>query len=510
MSDNVLSKIRACGANFKNAILRPLAVDGLSKTVEVTVITEKAFTQEDKTKVYNVIRRAVPEYFSLNLQINKLTPDCEMVRRKIFDGVCAYSKAVFATLGESDVCVEKSENGFNYTVAALKGIAPEDLCEKVNAYLKDSFCGEFCGKLVFSEKNIVDIEVEETADEPEFVIPVRMFSINNFEFLEGDKIQKTAVYLADLNLVHGEVVLCGEITELRERSYTNKNGLEKVYYNFTLNDKTASVTVTYFPRLKTLEKIKTLKVGDSIVCTGLNEDFNGNLRYTAKILDRGGVPENFVPEKRVSKPVPLHYKTVRPQPYIDLEQTDIFIEKTVPECLKSETFVVFDLETTGLNSSPVAGTMDKIIEIGAFKIENGEIKESFSTFINPQKKLSEEIISLTGITEEMIKDAPTYEEVMPDFYKFCAGCVLVGHNAANFDFKFIDYYCTALGYIPERKIIDTIPLSQELLFLSNYKLNTIADKFNISFNHHRAIDDALATAKIFIELIRIKKSLPKY
>ena len=109
----------------------------------------------------------------------------------------------------------------------------------------------------------------------------------------------------------------------------------------------------------------------------------------------------------------------------------------------------------------------------------------------------------------MVEDAPTDEKVMPDFFKFCQGSYLVGHNAAGFDFKFVDYYCSQLGYHLERKIFDTIPLSQELLFLSNYKLNTVADHFGITFNHHRAADDALVTAKIFIELIKIKKSLPK-
>ncbi|MDE5728938.1 MAG: PolC-type DNA polymerase III, partial [Clostridia bacterium] len=150
-----------------------------------------------------------------------------------------------------------------------------------------------------------------------------------------------------------------------------------------------------------------------------------------------------------------------------------------------------------------------IIEIGAFKIIGGEIAESFTTFINPGRKLSEEIINLTGITEEMVKDAPSYEEAMPDFYKFCAGSILVGHNVVGFDFKFVDYYWQRLGYNFPRKLIDTIPLSQELLYLSNYKLNTVAERFQITFNHHRAIDDALTTAKIFIELIKMKKSLPK-
>ena len=124
--------------------------------------------------------------------------------------------------------------------------------------------------------------------------------------------------------------------------------------------------------------------------------------------------------------------------------------------------------------------------------------------------LEQRIVELTGITDEMVKSAPSYRDVLPDFVKFCDGSVLVGHNAAGFDFKFIDYYCCELGYAVDNRVIDTLFLSQKLLRLSNNKLNTVADHFGITFNHHRAEDDALATAKIFIELIKIKKSLPDY
>ena len=86
--------------------------------------------------------------------------------------------------------------------------------------------------------------------------------------------------------------------------------------------------------------------------------------------------------------------------------------------------------------------------------------------------------------------------------------MLVGHNAVGFDYKFINFYCSELGFQIDFKVIDTLFLAQKLLRLSNNKLNTIADHFGIKFNHHRAEADALATAKIFIELIKIKKSLP--
>ena len=177
-----------------------------------------------------------------------------------------------------------------------------------------------------------------------------------------------------------------------------------------------------------------------------------------------------------------------------------------------DTFVVFDLETTGLCTTPVAGEMDGIIEIGAYKVIDGEIREKFSTFVNPERAvpLEDRIVELTGITQEMVNSAPSYKDVLPDFVKFADGSVLVGHNAAGFDIKFIDFYCRELGYDVSSRVIDTLFLSQKLLRLSNNKLNTVAEHFGVTFNHHRAEDDALATAKIFIELIKLKKSFPDY
>ncbi|MDE6075276.1 MAG: ribonuclease H-like domain-containing protein, partial [Clostridia bacterium] len=341
-----------------------------------------------------------------------------------------------------------------------------------------------------------------------YEIAPRTFEIADFALLEGTATPKTAVYIADLNFVSESVVICGTITYIREKPITSSSGKEKLMYYFTVNDTTASTRVGYFARQKSLDKIKQLKVGDNIVLTCKTELYNGEVRTTANYIDYGSIPSGFVPEKRASKPVPKYYETVFPEPFMDYTQSNLFVDTKLPDCLKNNTFVVFDLETTGLNSSPAGGVMDRIIEIGAYKVIDGEIKESFTTFVNPQRKLSAEIINLTGIDQKTVDGAPTYEKVMPDFFKFIDGCYLVGHNAANFDYKFIDYYCSQCGYVPERKLFDTIPLAQGLLRLSNYKLNTVADHFGITFNHHRASDDALVTAKIFIELIKIKKSLP--
>ena len=509
MTENILAEIRSASPNLKRAIMRPPVVYKAHRLVTVSLITDAAFTEEDKAAALGVIRKYVPAYFDCKIEISKLAPDCEMVKRKVFEGVAACAKALYSTLSEDDISVEKMDNGFKFTVKTAPAFSGGDVCKKVSNYLESCFCGEFSGECITVSSKLDNLEIDEKPEEIEFEMPIREFAIEDFEIFEGDKIRKTATYIADLNFAAEEVVICGAVDDLRERSYIGKNGQERKYLSLVINDGTASGYVTYFIRQKNAEKIKRLKVGDSVVCTGANEEYKGNLRFTAKTIDFGRPPRGFVPEKRPSKPVPMYYHFVSPQPFNDVEQTDFLTEYSIPACLKAHEFVVFDLETTGLNTSPASGNMDKIIEIGAFKVQNGEIKQSFTTFINPERRLSDEIVSLTGITEEMIVGAPTYEQVMPDFYKFCNGCILVGHNVAGFDFKFVDHYCSRLGYTLERKIIDTIPLSQELLRLSNYKLNTVADHFNIKFNHHRAIDDALTTAKIFIELIKLKKSLPK-
>lgn len=508
MIDELLKGIRT-RENFSRAIITSVVLEKDRNLVTVCLVTDKAYTEDDRTFAVTRIKSYVPDYFDFELKISKLSPDCGMVKSKIYEGLCENFKYMSAMVSEDDISVKKTENGFEYEIKLISSLPQNGITDEINLYLKRHFCGEFFGVCVKSDKDISDLQVEEEHENIEFELPIRYFDIADFSCLEGSEKHKKAVYMSDINFESDNVVVCGQIDDIRERTYTNKKNIEKTMYSFYLSDTTATMRATYFPRMKSIDKIKKLKVGDSIVCTGKTELYNGIIRYTANTIDFGKVPKNFVPEKRPSKPVNEYYSKVTPTPFSDFSQTDMFSDTSVPKCLLGKSFVVFDLETTGLNSSPSSGNMDRIIEIAAYKIVDGCITEQFSTFLNPERKLSDEIVHLTGITEDMLKSAPTYEEALPDFYKFCYGSILVGHNVAGFDFKFVEYYCAKLGYILERKIMDTLPLSQELLFLSNYKLNTVADKFGIEFNHHRATDDAYVTAKIFLELIKIKKSLPK-
>ncbi len=160
-------------------------------------------------------------------------------------------------------------------------------------------------------------------------------------------------------------------------------------------------------------------------------------------------------------------------------------------------FVVFDIETTGFGAE-----RDRIIEIGAVKVENGKITDRYSTFVNPKVPIPPRIEELTGIKDSMVMDSPEIDVILPEFLAFCEGCTLVAHNA-SFDTGFIRANAERLGLPYDFTVVDTVGLARALLpGLSRFKLDTVARELGVSLeNHHRAVDDAKATADIFVKFL---------
>lgn len=165
--------------------------------------------------------------------------------------------------------------------------------------------------------------------------------------------------------------------------------------------------------------------------------------------------------------------------------------------LKQSTFVVVDLETTGLSPK-----FAKITEIGAIKIVNGKMVEQFHTLINPEVKIPKKIVETTGITDEMVKDKPTYEEVLPHFYRFIEGAVVVCHNV-NFDWnRFLMFYFKRLGFDPINDVLDTVKLFKALHpKMKTANLEAMSQTLGVPLdNHHRALSDAMVTGYCFLKL----------
>ena len=178
--------------------------------------------------------------------------------------------------------------------------------------------------------------------------------------------------------------------------------------------------------------------------------------------------------------------------------------------LNNKSFVVIDIETTGLNSNPDYGEVNHIIEVGAVKIEQGKITEKFSSFCACPISLPDEIVKLTGISGEDLAKAPNIKQVVCELNKFCKDCEIVGHNV-SFDLGFLNYYGAKYKKSFKDAYMDTVAMSRKVLKnkVKNFRLATVAEYFKIKFKGHRALNDALVTAKIFLKLTDLQEKQEK-
>ena len=173
----------------------------------------------------------------------------------------------------------------------------------------------------------------------------------------------------------------------------------------------------------------------------------------------------------------------------------------LPKSYKDQTYIVFDIETTGLSPQKEA-----ITEIGAVKLMDGEVVDTFSKLVNPNQSIPQKITEITGITDDMVKDAPSIEQILPLFLEFCGKNPVVAHNA-SFDVSFIKAAAERLEITFDNPVIDTVGLSKELFPNENkHNLEAVCRRMEVSLtNHHRALDDAQATAEAFVKMRRIKE-----
>ena len=163
-----------------------------------------------------------------------------------------------------------------------------------------------------------------------------------------------------------------------------------------------------------------------------------------------------------------------------------------------EDYICLDLETTGLNPKT-----DKIIEIGAVKVRNGEIIDSFETFVAPERKLEQRIVELTGITDEMLENAPSKEEVIPKFIQFAGEDILLGHSVL-FDYSFMKRAAVNCKLTFERQGIDTLKIARKFLpELESRSLGFLCSHYQIAHNAHRAMADAIATVTLYKKLCEL-------
>ena len=355
------------------------------------------------------------------------------------------------------------------------------------------------------------------------------------EFAEDEK----ADYIKDKNKPEEQIVVCGKIQSIQEKVIkrkpktikneeivepsqndevdqsseineekdvrTDETKYQRKLYKFTLADFTGEMACVFFSNKENQAKIEKLDVGSVVVLRGNLEldEYSGGNTLKVKDIAYCSIPEGLKEYVEYRKEKPF-YEFVEPEKIITYSQDNLlnFAEvKQVPKFLQNKTFVCYDFETTGLHY--VNG--DRIIEIGAVKIENGKITEKFMSFIDPEKHIPEEASAISGIVDSDVKGAPTADKVLQDFYKWTRGAIIIGYNNINFDNIFLIGQGKDARWNFDNETDDVYRWAQKYVRgAKNYRLKTIADKLGVTLdNAHRAVYDALATAEVFIKIHEI-------
>lgn len=393
-----------------------------------------------------------------------------------------------------------------------------------------------------AENTTVEIEVREG----KFATPQIIQS--SIRPLYGRSIRGKMIPISSISGDSGRIVVWGDVFDIEKK--VTKSG-DKNIFTIDITDYTGSTTAKVFNSIKESAVIDNIKKGDTIVVQGDVEydKYAGELVVNARSI--GTAQKVKVVDNAEKKRVELHMHTNMSQMdavtsagdlvnrayqwgHKAVAITDHGVAQAFPDAMKAAdkinkdeekikiiygveayfmddlvesvkgdadtgfdgTFICFDIETTGLSAA-----RDKITEIGAVKVENGVITDTFSTFANPEMPIPQKITQLTGITDDMVKDAPSQSEAVCAFLEFAGDNVLVAHNAP-FDTSFIAKACEDMGREYNYTSIDTVAISRAILTdIKNCKLDTVAKFLRLGdFNHHRATDDAEMLARIFINL----------
>ncbi len=500
----LIEKLREIDVTTKKLRIKSVTVSSQTQTVKVAVICDSVLSEQTITEMEGIISSYMPFTFKrVQVQAHKVKADEDLVKSAISAKILSSYKYLSGSIKSEDITVSLGAQ-IRVNFCLTDNVKTLFTSNKISEKLKDFLCCEFCDDFLIEtsfKQDFVQDFIEEESDITDFItVKARTIKVDNVHsYISYDNCD-TAIYIADAVNMRKEVYVCGTITNVREMQ-TSKG---KPMFLIDFTDKTGRLTGKYFPSEKKVKTIQLLKEGEGIILFGEMGEFNGRADFRIKNIGLCDFPQGFVPERLPSKPIPTKYKMVFPQEIEDTTQLNLFkADDTVPECLKGKVFVVFDLETTGLDT-----LNDKITEIGAVKIVDGEIVDGFTTLINPRVPISAKITELTGITDEMVADKPVFSDVVGDFYKYIDGATLIAHNA-SFDVNFIKKASEKEGFYIENEYLDTMEIARkEVLGLKNYKLNTVCDHFGIEFLHHRAMSDAHATAKMFLEIIKLKKHLP--
>ncbi len=501
--------------------VKSVLIDSERKSVYIkllvpSTILDSIFTDKDKENINIATKDIIPKEFSFTIEyISCMATEIE-VMKELMNFINKKFRAIEVFVKESLVNVTIIDEVINICFKVT---------EDIEHYLSNgNFVVEFARYFSHTFTNRLIVSYERLDEEVDFVptdtIEIKRAShfidVEVLDKIFGRSISLKPVQIKSIKSDDDNVAICGTMMSFTKIMKKSDN---TPFYKFTIDDSIGNMGVVLFPRLypnsnaelfarnkqkyedliKVLDSYieRTLDEKISVICQGKVSfsNYSNSLEMIANGVYSAIIDKSSIQTAVLKLPYPSQYSIVIPDRYQDTKINDCYIP---PNQLADKRVVVFDFETTGLYPE-----RDTPIELGAVSIENGRITEIFSTFINPQIPISNEITKLTSITDDMVENAPIISEVIPDFYKFVNGDRLVAHNI-DFDWSFLNANSYEKGYIFDGDRHDTLQIARaRITGLANYQLSTVCEYFGIiNEGAHRAIYDAISTARLYIELLK--------
>lgn len=494
------------GDKYTNLELKEVVVKKREGVCTITFLypsTDKELSFAEKEEI--------EKWFKTALNLEKLAVKVKFLRVFVEEKLILKAIKIFFEKKYKLVETYVDINDFKVAINPIDVVINVSLSPRMNAFfvehkisaelskmLKENFLTEFVVNIIENVEIVDDVDIENVSIKTTLK-PVQRYKVEIIKDIISKGIVAKPEYISFITQPKTSVVVAGYIKKIERREFVKKTGKNagktKAYYNFTIADEKGKLDCIYFSS-KANEKV--MDVLEEYMYVLLHGDVKKNLQnklclYVDKIALASKVESQIIETQRVVEgPVVAIEKMSSLEQDSLFEQTDKYNEN-----IMGKTIVVFDVETTGLDPST-----DEIIELGAVKLKNGVFVEKFSTFVRPTKQIPYEVVKLTGISQDMVEDAPPIEYVIKEFHEFSKGAVLCGHNLIGFDIKFVRRESQVVGLEFDNQTIDTLNLARTShLKISKFNLGAVVKALGITLeNAHRAWNDAYATAQVLLKL----------
>lgn len=494
------------GEKYSDLYLKNVVVSSAHNLCTITFLypsSKDNLKDEEKKEIIDFIKEKLKlSKFELKIKFLKVYVEEKLIRKTIFEIFEEKFKLLNTYIKNEDVEIKITNLDVEIILKVSPRINDFIVSNKVANYLakelKNNYLTEFIVTVEPCADKVDDVDIDNIQIKT-LAKKTQRYDVLVIKNIVGGDIPPKPEFLSNIVSPKASVIVAGYISKLERKDFVIKKGAragqQKAYFSFKLEDRHGKIDCIYFCPKKYERDSDALEENMFLLLHGdVRMGFTNRLTlYIDKIALASEIEAQLEQEKE-DEP----YKEVEIERLGALEQDNMFgkVDKYNSKIMNN-TIVVFDIETTGLNSD-----IDQIIELGAVKIEHGNIVEKFSTFVKPTIEIPPEVSELTHITNDMVEDAPPIEQVIKQFYEFSKDCVLCGHNVIGFDIKFIKRFGAYYDLYFDNDIIDTMNEARvSRLKISRFNLGTVTKALGIELKGaHRAWNDAFATAQVLLKL----------